>query len=187
MSQLQQWVWSNQWIVPIILWVLVTIITEIFKPRTPEQYAKMPPRLAAFLVMLGSVTNASKLIEYAKRIFTGWAQPPSAMLGLFVCAALLQGCNSARAADFGVTDRSLGHAKEIGKCLQDARTTLATGDEAKRASVCETFNACQRAVAVKYGVPPEGRCVETTPEQAADAGVPLSVLPLLGGRDVAAR
>lgn len=185
MDQVQAWVWRNQWIIPILIWLAVTVITEIFKPRTPEAYAKLPPRIAALLVSLGSVTNVSKLVEYAKRVITGWAQPPSAMLGLLLLVPLMQGCKDARAVDVGITPRSLNHGAEIGACLQSARDDIAAG----KSNVCDAFNACQRAVARKYNLPETGRCVEVTPAAARDAGVPLSVLPYIEGskHHVAAR
>lgn len=184
MDQVQQWVWRNQWIIPLVVWLITAIITEIFKPRTQAQYDAMNPRIAALLVSLGSVSNVSKLLEYAKRVFTGWAAPPSALLVL--CALpFLHGCGSARAnpVDFGITPRSVEHAKAIDKCLSDAAINVA----AKVPTVCAIYNQCQRDVATKYNAPIEGRCVETTAPAAASAGVPAAALPFIGGAHVAAR
>lgn len=183
MDQVQSWVWGNQWIMPLLLWLITTIITETFKPRSQAAYDRLPPRLAALLVSLGSVTNVSKMLEYAKRVITGWAAPPLLML-FFVFA--LSGCRDARAADFGITERSASHDVAVSQCLHDAQEAVGK----KLPGVCETFNACQREVAVKYNVPVRGVCVETNSRGARDAGVPMSALPFLRNgehEDVASR
>ncbi len=39
-----------------IFWPTITgIVTALFKPKTPEQYAAMPKRLAAFLKFVGAI------------------------------------------------------------------------------------------------------------------------------------
>lgn len=53
-----------------LVWPLITaIVTALFKPRTPEEYAALPPRLAAFLRLIAALgldpVKAVKIVQEA--------------------------------------------------------------------------------------------------------------------------
>lgn len=52
--------------------LLTAVVTWLFKPRTPEQYAALPPRVAAFLKLVAAVGfDAPKIIEAVSQVATG--------------------------------------------------------------------------------------------------------------------
>jgi hypothetical protein len=56
--------------------VLLTLLTAIAKPRTPEQYAAMPPRLAALLKFLATVLpDVVKAAHVVPQVVTGKSDP----------------------------------------------------------------------------------------------------------------
>lgn len=59
------------WVIPLGLYLLSAIVTALFKPRTPEEYAALPPRLAAFLKTYAALgIDLPKLIEGIGQIVT---------------------------------------------------------------------------------------------------------------------
>lgn len=50
-----EWIENHPAVVAAVWPLLTLILTALFKPRTPEQYAAMPPRLAAFFKLLGAL------------------------------------------------------------------------------------------------------------------------------------
>lgn len=62
---------------PDIVWPLVTaILTAIFKRWTPESYATLPPRWAAFMKLIGSLgVDVPNLVESIKQLVKGHSVP----------------------------------------------------------------------------------------------------------------
>ena len=53
MSKYIEWVEAHPVIVSMVLVpLIVSLVNGILRPRTPEEYAELPPRLAAFLKLL---------------------------------------------------------------------------------------------------------------------------------------
>ncbi len=56
MNAVTAWIQANPVLFGIVLWPMFTgLVTALFKARTPEQYARMNPRWAAILKLLGSM------------------------------------------------------------------------------------------------------------------------------------
>lgn len=56
----------------LVVYVVVGIVTFLVKPRTEEQYAKLPPRVAAFLKLLGALgIDPRKVGESVKQVIKG--------------------------------------------------------------------------------------------------------------------
>lgn len=72
MNALLVWIRLNPVVFSIVIWpVLTGIVTFFFKPRTPEEYAAMNPRWAAFLKMLGgSGIDAPNILNGLKQFLT---------------------------------------------------------------------------------------------------------------------
>lgn len=53
----------------VIIWPAITAVaTALFKPRTPEAYSKLPPRLAAFLKLVGAIGfDVPNMLEAVKQ------------------------------------------------------------------------------------------------------------------------
>ena len=152
-QQVQSFVWANQWLVPIILWFVIGLVSWALKPRTQAQYDKMNPRIAALLVALGGVANLPKIVEYLRRVITGWATPARTTALVTLCTfglglhAIACANTHASPADFGITDESIAHGAAIKQCLADARDNI----RLKLPNVCAIYNECQQGVARKYG------------------------------------
>lgn len=60
-----------------VVWPVISAIISIaLKPRTPEEYAALPPRIAAVLKMIAALgIDAPKAQEAARQIFFGRARP----------------------------------------------------------------------------------------------------------------
>ncbi len=59
-------------IVTLAFPVLSAIVTWLFKPRTPEEYSLLSPRVAAVFKFIGALgIDAPKLIESIQQIVTG--------------------------------------------------------------------------------------------------------------------
>lgn len=57
--------------------VVTFLITWLFKPRTPEDYAALSPRVAALLKFVAAVGfDAPKIIESISQAVTGEAKTP---------------------------------------------------------------------------------------------------------------
>jgi len=76
---------------PELVWPLVTaIITLLFKPRTPTQYAQIAvrfPRVAAGLQLIGALgLDVPKVVEAVRKVVTGKAEPPPPPAGPSIMA-----------------------------------------------------------------------------------------------------
>lgn len=71
------WMEAHQSFSSFVIWPLVSaIVLMLFKPRSPEEYAKMNPRLAGFLMLLSGLgLDPHKVVEGLKRAATGRAIP----------------------------------------------------------------------------------------------------------------
>ncbi len=97
MQALQAFALAHPELCAALLWPLVSaILTALFKPRTPEQYAAMPPRLAAALQLLGALgLDPVKATIAIKKIFAGTKPPGPPAVGvvaLIVASMLTSGC-----------------------------------------------------------------------------------------------
>lgn len=56
---------------------ITAVVTWLTKPRTPEEFAAMNPRVAAFLKLVAAVGfDAPKILEAIKQIVTGKVRTP---------------------------------------------------------------------------------------------------------------
>ena len=57
----------------LILFPVITfLVTQLLKPRSPEEFAAMNPRVAAFLKFVGAVGfNGPKILEAIAQMVTG--------------------------------------------------------------------------------------------------------------------
>lgn len=64
------WISLHPLLFTMVIWPSVTgVATWLFKPRTPEQYAAMNPRVAAGLKLLGSLgLDMPKVLEAIKQL-----------------------------------------------------------------------------------------------------------------------
>lgn len=67
------WIQANPVLFTLIIWPAVTgLITAIARKRTAEEYAAMPPRLAAVLRFIGAVgLDLPKMLQTARLVITG--------------------------------------------------------------------------------------------------------------------
>lgn len=68
-----KWIEANPVLFSVVVWPLVTaIITGLFRKRTAEEYAAMPPRVAAFMRFIGAIGfDAPKALETVRLLVTG--------------------------------------------------------------------------------------------------------------------
>ena len=79
MTQALDWLSAHPLVWQLALYPLLTaVVTWLFKPRTPEQYAALPPRVAAFLKLVGALGfDAPKIIEAIAQVVTGSSKTPT--------------------------------------------------------------------------------------------------------------
>lgn len=70
MQQFLDFAESHPALFAALVWPLLTaIVTAMFKPRTPEEYAALPPKLAAFLRLIAALgldpVKAVKIVQEA--------------------------------------------------------------------------------------------------------------------------
>lgn len=62
--------------------VLTALLTVALKPRTPEEYAALPPRLAAFLQLIAALgLDPIKAVAVTRKLVSGASTKPSALNG----------------------------------------------------------------------------------------------------------
>lgn len=63
------WIEQHAVLMSVVVWPLLTaLVSGLFKPRTPEAYAELPPRLAAFLKLVGALgLDVPNVIEAVKQ------------------------------------------------------------------------------------------------------------------------
>lgn len=78
LSSLSGWAEAHPELMAAIIWPLVTaLVTFLFKPRSAEEYASLPPRVAAALKLVAALgLDPVKAIEAAKQIVAGPTKPP---------------------------------------------------------------------------------------------------------------
>jgi hypothetical protein len=76
---MSDWISKNPVLFTMVIWPVVTgIVTWLFKPRSPEQYAAMPARLGAVLKLIAAFgLDAPRVLEGLQQILTG-VHPTSA-------------------------------------------------------------------------------------------------------------
>lgn len=74
------WLDAHPNVLHFIVWPLISaIITAVFKPRTPAEYEAMPPRISAFLKIVGSLgIDVPNLMDAARQLTAGKAKPAAA-------------------------------------------------------------------------------------------------------------
>lgn len=70
MQQFLDFAESHPVLFSALVWPLLTaMVTALFKPRTPEEYAALPPKLAAFLRLIAALgldpVKAVKIVQEA--------------------------------------------------------------------------------------------------------------------------
>lgn len=80
MHNIMSWVEAHPVLFNTVLWPLVSAIALLlFKPRTPDEYARMNPRVAGFLIFLSGLgLDIPKALEGLRRVLTGKAIPVDA-------------------------------------------------------------------------------------------------------------
>lgn len=70
MAHVTDWISKNPVLFSMVLWPLVTgLVTWLFKPRTPEQYAAMPSFIRSVLKLLGALgLDAPHVLEGIKEL-----------------------------------------------------------------------------------------------------------------------
>lgn len=71
-----RWIEDNPVLFATVIWPLVTgIVTAVFRPRTPEEYAAMPPRVAAVIRFICAIgLDVPKALETIRLLLTGGVQ-----------------------------------------------------------------------------------------------------------------
>lgn len=81
MIDFQAWLSAHPLAATAIGWLVLSLLLWAFRPRTESEYDKLPPRLAAFLQLLrGLFGDGAKILEAARKLFSGVSLPPSADL-----------------------------------------------------------------------------------------------------------
>jgi hypothetical protein len=96
-STVLAWANAHPEVMAALVWPLVTaILTLAFKPRTPEQYAAMPPRLAALLQLVAALGVDPVKAAKAVRKLVEKGPPPAAGALLLVGGLALSstGCTA---------------------------------------------------------------------------------------------
>lgn len=75
---LMKWIEQNPVLFSAVVWPIVSgLVVWAFKPRTPEEYAKMHPRWAGFLRFLSGLgVDPVRAADGLKRAITGEKEPP---------------------------------------------------------------------------------------------------------------
>lgn len=73
------WLGAHPVIWQLALWpILSAAVTWLFKPRSPEEYAALPPRVAAGLKLIGALGfDAPKILESIAQVVTGSSKSPT--------------------------------------------------------------------------------------------------------------
>jgi len=73
LAAVKVWAVAHPEFMAVVVWPIVTaIVTALFKPKTPEAYAKLPPRLAALLQLIGAIgLDAGKAVSILKKVVMG--------------------------------------------------------------------------------------------------------------------
>lgn len=177
MNELYAWIAARPALAAAITWVCVTALTWIFKARSPEEYDRMPPRLAAFLQLLGALFgDGRKIIEAAGKVFSGKSRPPARGVAHVHALAVLALVSAAVLVVVACTPHSQAATATMAARIEQKRleydaAVMACADPDAGAVRCADVNACQRRVSLEYGLPQRGSCVELTPAEARDAGL----------------
>lgn len=76
MIDLKAWLSLHPYAASLISWLVMSLLLWAFRPRTPTEYDKLPPRLAAFLQLLrGLFGDGAKIVEAARKLFVGVSVP----------------------------------------------------------------------------------------------------------------
>lgn len=183
MIDLQAWFSAHPLLATWLAWLVTSLLLWAFRPRTPAEYDKLPPRLAAFLQLLRALFgDGAKIVEAVRKILSGQSAPPVARSNARGAA---NGAFVAALAAFMLPVMLGVVAMACTPSAQATAVSIAARTEAKRieyrAAVlecvrlhrfdCAAFDACQKIEGAKRGLPPLGECVETTRADALDAGL----------------
>lgn len=77
MQIITSWIEQHPYLFNTFIWpVISAVVLAIFKPRTPEQYARMNPRLAGILMLVSGLgLDLHKALEGVQRALTGRSIP----------------------------------------------------------------------------------------------------------------
>lgn len=85
MNDALAWVHARPWLSGFLVWLAATLFGFLFKPRTPAEYDKLPPRVAAALQLLGAVFgDGRKILVALTKILTGESRPPPGATGVLI-------------------------------------------------------------------------------------------------------
>ena len=140
------WVEAHPVFASMVVWPLITaLVTLLFKPRSPEEYAALAvnhPRVAQFLRLVGALgIDLPKVLQVlgdlSKRV-------PKAPLVLLVAVSLvgLDGCALFAPANLPKTELV---AKDIACILEHAFV-----DDSTLNTVCQLFTPAQQAAAKEF-------------------------------------
>jgi hypothetical protein len=72
MSGFAKWAQDNAALLAILWPLLTALVTILFKPRTDDEYAKLPPRVAAFLKLVAALgLDVPKVLEALGQVASG--------------------------------------------------------------------------------------------------------------------
>ena len=200
MIDLKAWLSLHPYAASLISWLVVSLLLWAFRPRTPTEYDKLPPRLAAFLQLLrGLFGDGAKIIEAARKVFNGASYPrPAVELTLTVDAEsvtkAVERLEQRGAASVGALAglalamvgvfcawlsactphagaATLSAAQRIEKQRVDYRAAVLEC-AAQHTMNCQAFDVCQKTEALKRNMQlVKTTCTEVTPAEALDAGL----------------
>ena len=200
MIDLKAWLSLHPYTASLIGWLVVSLLLWAFRPRTPTEYDKLPPRLAAFLQLLrGLFGDGAKIIEAARKVFNGasYSRPAveltltiddesvtkaverleqrgAASVGALAGLALAMVgvfCAWLSACTPHAGAATLSAAQRIEKQRADYRAAVLEC-AAQHATNCQAFDVCQKTEALKRNLQlVKTTCTEVTPAEAQDAGL----------------
>ncbi len=73
MNTVGSWLAAHPQLCAAVIWPVVTgVLTALFKPRSPEEYARLPPRLAAFIKLVAALgLDFPKMLEASGQVMKG--------------------------------------------------------------------------------------------------------------------
>lgn len=133
--------------------LVTALVTWVFKPRSPEQYAALPPRVAATLKLIAAVGwDAPKILEAIGQLVSGRALSAAAeraAKGLLVVGMLgaIAGGTSACASATPLPTTPRAQARAVIRVLADAvhDADAACADVARQRLDADLADSCDRA------------------------------------------
>ena len=144
----------------LLAWpVLTALVNWLFKPRSPEEYASLNPRLAGFLKFIASTgLDLTGAFQGLGKLFAGMKPPPGAatmLFGMMTLTAAL-GCTWLASPEAKTTEKAILRTADVLCIIANAELDSAAVAEAcsiERALMPEIQKllAAQKAASKKAG------------------------------------